>query len=97
METFMSEESSAELIVFLRTSEEAQSDVDTTFEYVTPVSTLSALTSSFDTSTNSLVFHAVGTGFTADDTTSVSLYIDEVKQETLSVTETAAEFKVTDV
>ena len=78
METYSSDVVTSEVIVFLRTSEEAQAEIDVTFEYVTPAETLSGLTSAFDTTTNSLVFTATGTGFTADDLTSVSLYIDDV-------------------
>ena len=43
LETGSSAEYTAELIVFLRTSEEAQSDVDTTFELVTPAEVLTQL------------------------------------------------------
>ena len=60
----MTDPSVTELIVFLRTSEEAQSDVDLTMEYVTPAETLTDLQNSFDASTNDLVFTATGTGFT---------------------------------
>lgn len=97
METYTTEANTSEVIVFLRTSEEAQTDVDLTFEYVTPAETLTDLQSSFDAATNSLVFTATGTGFTADDVAGTSLYIDDVVQETLTVTETSATFKVIDV
>jgi hypothetical protein len=78
METFTSEASQAEVIVFLRTSEEAQSDDDQIFDYITPAETLTEITSSFDTTTNSLVLTATGTGFTADNLAGVTLYIDGI-------------------
>ena len=67
METGAFEATSTEVIVFLRTSEEAQTDVVTAFEYATPLETLTGLTNAFDDATNSQVFTATGTGFDADD------------------------------
>ena len=56
------------------------------------------MANAFDSATNSQVFTATGTGFPADgDLSGVSLYIDDVKQETLTLTETQATFKVTDI
>lgn len=56
------------------------------------------MTNAFDSATNSQVFTVTGTGFPADENLSgVSLYIDDVKQETLTLTETQATFRITDI
>ena len=54
------------MLTFLRTSEEAQVNVDKTYEYVTPVATLTGLTNAFDASTNTQVVTLEGTGFGSD-------------------------------
>lgn len=43
------------------------------------------MTPTFDAATNTLQVIAIGSGFTVGDTSSVSLYIDDVKQTTTSV------------
>jgi hypothetical protein len=43
------------------------------------------LTPTFDNATNTLQVIAVGSGFTSGNTSSVSLYIDDLKQTTISV------------
>ena len=50
----------------------------------------------FDASLNAEKFSISGTGFPSGDLTGVSLFIDNVEQETVSVTDTEATFKVID-
>ena len=50
----------------------------------------------FDASLNAEKFSISGTGFPSGDLTGVSLFIDDVEQETVSVTDTEATFKVID-
>ena len=95
-ETGVSDASAAELLVFLRTSEEAQSDVVSTFNFMAPTATMTGMSNSFDAATNSHVFSVSGSGFPAGDLSGVSMYIDGVEQETLDVTSTQATFKVID-
>ena len=71
--------------------------MDTTFEFVTPLETITDMTNSFDSATNSEVFTVTGTEFPSGDISAVSLYIDDIVQETLTVTTTVATFKVINV
>jgi hypothetical protein len=64
--------------VILAASSEATCVGTCTFEFKAPVATITSLTPSFDTATNKLQVNAVGTGFTAGDISSVSLYVDNV-------------------
>jgi hypothetical protein len=93
------EASAAELIVFLRTSEEAATDVARTFNYETPVGSITGMTNVFDEAEQAHVFTVTGTGFSTSDLSATTLYIDDNAQTTLSVTETSgvisAIFKVT--
>lgn len=83
METGTSQPSSTNILVFLRTSEEAQNDGSDAFEFVTPLETITSVTNSFDSSLNAVVVTVTGTGFPADNTAGVSLHLDGIEQETL--------------
>lgn len=52
METFTDETSTDLVLTFLRTSEEAENLVDNTFEFMTPIATITAMTNAFDEATN---------------------------------------------
>jgi hypothetical protein len=79
-------------------SSEAKCASTCTFDLVTPLATIESLTPTFDAATNTLQVIAVGSGFTAGDISSISLYIDEVKQATTSVASaTSAVFTITNV
>ena len=54
------------------------------------------MTNAFDSSSNSQVFTISGTGFPNADISGVSLHLDGIKQETLTVTDTIATFRVTE-
>ena len=85
-------------MIFGATSSATCPGNDCTFSFVAPVATLTGLTAAHDATTNTIQVTAVGTGFTSGDTTSVSLYIDNVKQTTLSVASaTEAVFTITDI
>ena len=96
-ETGTSDLVTSQVLVFLRTSEEAQSDVDRTFDFIDPVRSITDITNSFDAATNAHIFTVTGTSLPTGDTAAVSLYIDDVMQETVSVTANQAVFKVTDM
>ena len=96
MESGSAAPSTSNLLVFLRTSEEAQNDGSDVYEFATPVATLSDMTNAFDSSSNSQVFTISGTGFPNADISGVSLHLDGIKQETLTVTDTIATFRVTE-
>lgn len=85
------------VIVFLSTSEEAQSAIDNAWTWATPSGTVTGMSSAFDASLNKEVVTVTGSGFTVDDLTSVSLYIDDVEQTTLTVTDTEATFSIDDM
>ena len=97
METGSTEVSTSNLLVFLRTSEEAQNDGSDTYDFATPVATISDLTNAFDSSSNSQVFTVTGLSFPNGDTSGVSLHLDGIEQETLTVSDTVATFRVTEV
>jgi len=68
------------------------------FSFVAPVATVTSLTAGYDAGSKSLTYTLAGTGFTAGNTGSVSLFIDGVKQTTASVdSATSAVFRITDV
>lgn len=96
METVLETSQNAQVLVFLRTSEEAASDVASTFSYATPSATITGMSNEFDASLNAQIFSISGSGFPSGDNTAVSLHIDGLEQETVSVTATEATFKVTD-
>ena len=97
METGSTQQSTSNLIVFLRTSEEARNDGSDAFEFAAPAATVTDVTNAFDSGTNSQVFTVTGTGFPNGDSSAVSLHLDGIEQETLSVTDTEATFRVTDI
>ena len=66
------------------------------FDFVQPLETLDSLSSAFDDTLNKNVITATGSGFTADDIAGTELYLDGVKQETLTVSPTEATFAVND-
>jgi len=49
---------------------------------------MTGMSNAFDATTNTQVFTITGTGFTQNDLTSVSLFLDGIKQETLTVSTT---------
>jgi hypothetical protein len=69
--------SAAELIVFLRTSEEAATDVARTFNFEAPVGNITSMTNVFDEAEMAHIFHVTGTGFDTSDLTATTLYIDD--------------------
>ena len=96
-ETGSAQPSTANILVFLRTSEEAQNDGSDLYEFATPMATLSDMTNAFDSSSNSQIFTITGSGFPNGDISGVSLHLDGIEQETLTVTDTVATFRVTEV
>ena len=87
-----------DVAVILAVSSEAKCLSTCTFDLVAPIETIESLTPTFDAATNTLQVIAVGSGFTAGDTSSVSLYIDDVKQTTTSVASaTSAVFTIKNV
>ena len=97
METGSAQPVTSNLLVFLRTSEEAQNDGSDAYEFVTPIATLTDVTNNFDSSSNSQVFTITGTSFPNGDTAGVTLHLDGIEQETLTVTDTVATFRVTEI
>ena len=91
METFAEETSTALVLTFLRTSEEAVNNVDNTYEFATPVATVTSLTSAFDEASNTEVLTLEGSGF-GEDTDAVELYIDGALQTVVSCADTVATF-----
>ena len=60
----------------------------TKFDFVNPLESITGMSNAFDATTNTQVFTITGTGFTQNDLTSVSLFLDGIKQETLTVSTT---------
>ena len=89
METGAEESSTALVLTFLGTSEEAENLVDNTFEFMTPVAEITAMTNAFDDSTNTEVITLEGTGF-GTDTSAIEVYIDDVAQTVLTAADTSA-------
>lgn len=83
-----------EVIVFLRTSEEAKVDTPFMYTYASPVSTVTMLASAFDETSLAEVITLSGTSFPSGNLAGVNLYMDNLLQETLTVTDTSATFKV---
>ena len=77
METGAEESSTALVLTFLGTSEEAENLVDNNFEFMTPIAEITAMTNAFDDSTNTQVITLEGTGF-GTDTASIEVYIDSI-------------------
>jgi len=88
----------AEVIVFLKTSEEATCNVagGCTFTYVTPSAALTSINAAYDVSELGHVVTVTGSGFDTD-LTLTELWIDGFLQNTLTVTSTEARFLVTDL
>ena len=59
--------------------------------------TVTGMSSFFDASLNKEVVTVTGSGFTVGDLSSVSLYIDDVAQTTLTVTASQATFSIDDM
>jgi hypothetical protein len=89
METGAEESSSALVMTFLGTSEEAENLVDNSFEFMTPVAEITAMTNAFDDSTNKQVITLEGNGF-GTDTSAIEFYIDDVAQTVLTAADTSA-------
>jgi len=87
------------VIVFLRTSEEAvvETGASNAFKYTTPVATITGLTAAFDSATNAIKVTVTGSGFIENDLSAVKLYIDKKLQNTVSVTATDASILITDM
>jgi hypothetical protein len=79
METGAEESSTALVLTFLGTSEEAENLVDNTYEFMTPVAEITGMTNAFDDTTNTQVITLEGTGFGTDIST-IEFYIDNVAQ-----------------
>ena len=71
-----------DVAVILAASSEAKCEGTCKFDFVAPVATISSLTPAFDSATNTIQVSLVGSGFNPADKSSVSLYIDNVKQST---------------
>ena len=68
------------------------------FSFQAPTTSVTSLTPGFDAATNTAIVTLAGSGFTAGDTSSVSLYIDGVKQTTTSVASgTEAKFTISEL
>jgi len=93
METFATEISTVNTLVFLRTSEEAKAVANNIFDFTEPLSAMTAMDNAFDATTNKQVVTLTGTGFPTD-TAAVELMIDDVKQTTLTSTETTVTFSI---
>jgi len=89
--------SQANVLVFLRTQEEAKLKkvgdvaIPNIFSLNAPKASVTALTGAFDATTNTEVLTLTGTGF-GTDTTKIELLIDGTKQTCLTATDTQATF-----
>jgi hypothetical protein len=86
------------MVVFLKVSEEANCDFDTTCRYTwtSTVPQIESVEVLFDTTTYTWQFKAVGLSMTGD-TATTELLIGGIKQETVSISETEALFTVSEV
>ena len=75
METLNTVIADVKVLVFLRTSEEAVSNVADIFSFSEPIADLTAMTNAFDNMTNTQVITLEGTGF-GTDTSDIEFYID---------------------
>lgn len=71
--------------------------MSTTFNFEAPIRAITDVTNSFDSTSNSHTFTVTGTSFPSGNTAAVSLFIDDVMQETVSVSSTQAVFSVIDM
>lgn len=73
----------AEVIVFAKTSEEMTCNIGSgsgcVFNFKASTSSISGMTSAFDTATNSIMLTVAGTGFIANDVANTELWIDGFK------------------
>jgi hypothetical protein len=86
------------MVVFLKVSEEANCDFDTTCRYTwtTTIPQIDSVEVEFDTTTYTWQYKTVGVSMTGD-TTTTELLIGGTKQETVSVSETEAVFTISNV
>jgi hypothetical protein len=86
------------MVVFLKTSEEADCDPNTkcVFTWTSFIPEVTSVNLIFDDSTNQWQLKVTGTSLTGD-TSSVELYISDVKQIATSVSSTEAVFTISDV
>ena len=92
-ETLATAASQAPVVVSIRTQADARSDIPMLFDYVQPSATMTDLEQIFFKTLNSQLYIMTGTGFTENDLTSVSLYIENIPQETYTVSSTRIQFK----
>ena len=93
--------STAEIIVFAKTYEETVCRIGTAgdgcvFEYEASASTVSGIVAAFDEPSNKIQLTVSGTGFIDTDVANTELWIDGMKQETVSVDTTTAIFNLVD-
>lgn len=78
------------MLVFLKTSEEAQSQDDILFTYVAPTATVTDIAASFNSDSAAYQVIVTGTGLDA----SIELVIDDITQSLVSFSSTSATFNV---
>jgi hypothetical protein len=66
------------VVVFLSTSEEAQSEVDMLWNWASPAGSIETFTNGFDAESNKEIVTITGVGLSDGDLSGVSLYIDGV-------------------
>lgn len=91
--------STADIIVFAKTSEETVCRIGAAgdgcvFEYEASASTVSGIVAAFDEPSNKIQLTVSGTGFIDTDVANTELWIDGMKQETVSVDTTTAIFNL---
>jgi len=94
METYTDEISTALVLTFLGTSEEAENLVSNTFEFSEPLTEITAISNAFDADTNTQVITLEGTGF-GDDTSAIEFFVDGIAQTILSAADTTATVTIT--
>jgi len=94
METYTDEISTALVLTFLGTSEEAENLVSNTFEFSEPLAEITAISNAFDADTNTQVISLEGTGF-GDDTSAIEFFVDGIAQTILSAADTTATVTIT--
>jgi len=67
------------------------------YKFTTPEATITTVATSVDTSLNKLKLTLTGTGFDAGDLSAVKVLIDDLLQETVSVTSTEAQIVITNM
>ena len=93
-------ESTAEVIVFAKTSEEMACRIGAgdgcVFEYEQSIASVTDIASSYDSVNNRIQLTVSGTGFIAGDLANTELFIDGIKQDVVSVDATTAVFNLVD-